>query len=139
MDTIDEHILASGRPAYKSQEDYYDEIMELRQAIKGLKTENGVLKTKLQRITQENVLKVNIDRYSSLINSKNLQPREAKFAFPKFVDSLSQTRRQWYCGTEFGNKTKGAAPEFCPSNTIEEFDMSFPLKFGNTNYAYVYK
>lgn len=58
MDTIDEHILASGRPAYKSQEDYYDEIMELRQAIKGLKTENGVLKTKLQRITQENVLKV---------------------------------------------------------------------------------
>ena len=54
----DEHVLASGKPAYKSQEDYYDEIMELRQAIKGLKTDNGVLKTKLQRITQENVLKV---------------------------------------------------------------------------------
>jgi regulator of replication initiation timing len=50
--------LASGKPAYKSQEDYYDEIMELRQVIKGLKTDNGVLKTKLQRITQENVLKV---------------------------------------------------------------------------------
>jgi regulator of replication initiation timing len=52
--------LASGKPAYKSQEDYYDEIMELRQVIKDLKADNGVLKTKLQRITQENVLKVNV-------------------------------------------------------------------------------
>ena len=52
--------MASGKPAYKSQEDYYDEIMELRQVIKDLKADNGVLKTKLQRITQENVLKVNV-------------------------------------------------------------------------------
>ncbi|XP_046856979.1 IQ domain-containing protein E-like [Xenia sp. Carnegie-2017] len=53
----DEHVLASGKPAYKSQEDYYDEILELRQVIKDLKSENGIMKTKLQRVLQENLQK----------------------------------------------------------------------------------
>ncbi|XP_028402672.1 IQ domain-containing protein E-like [Dendronephthya gigantea] len=71
----DEHILASGKPAYKSPEDYYDDIMELRQVIKGLKTDNGVLKTKLQRITQENVLK---DRQIKDLLNPNKQPDEIR-------------------------------------------------------------
>ena len=71
----DEHVLASGKPAYKSQEDYYDEIMELRQVIKEMKADNGVLKTKLQRITQENVLK---DRQIKDFLNPNKQPAEIR-------------------------------------------------------------
>ena len=71
----DEHVLASGKPAYKSQEDYYDEIIELRQVIKELKVDNGVLKTKLQRITQENVLK---DRQIKDFLNPNKQPEEIR-------------------------------------------------------------
>lgn len=57
-------MLASGKPAYKSQEDYYDEILELRQVIKDLKSENGIMKTKLQRVLQENLQKVSLYRNS---------------------------------------------------------------------------
>nr|XP_058944436.1 IQ domain-containing protein E-like isoform X2 [Pocillopora verrucosa] len=67
--------LSIGGPAYKPQEDYYDEIIELKKIINALKAENNILNTKLRRVEGENVLK---DRkMEDLLNTRK-QPEDVR-------------------------------------------------------------
>lgn len=48
---------APGTPAYKSPEEYYDEVLELRKQIGGLDKDNSVLRAKLRRTEEDNLKK----------------------------------------------------------------------------------
>ncbi|XP_027044647.1 IQ domain-containing protein E-like [Pocillopora damicornis] len=65
--------LSIGGPAYKPQEDYYDEIIELKKIINALKAENNILNTKLRRVEGENVLKVSSEYIDFIIMYLNQQ------------------------------------------------------------------
>ncbi|XP_059166104.1 IQ domain-containing protein E-like isoform X2 [Physella acuta] len=43
-----------GTPAYKTPEEYYDEVLELRKQISGLALESSTNKTKIRRLEEEN-------------------------------------------------------------------------------------
>lgn len=43
-----------GTPAYKTQEEYYDEVLQLRKQIGALNQENSTIKTKLRRLEEDN-------------------------------------------------------------------------------------
>ncbi|XP_025100404.1 IQ domain-containing protein E-like isoform X2 [Pomacea canaliculata] len=46
-----------GRPNYKTPEEYYDEVLELRKQIAALNLESGTMKTKIRRLEEDNVKK----------------------------------------------------------------------------------
>lgn len=48
---------ASGKPAYKTPEEYYDEILSLKKQIKIITEENSVYKSKMRRLEEENAKK----------------------------------------------------------------------------------
>lgn len=48
---------APGTPAYKSPEEYYDEVLELRKQIGGLDKDNSLLRAKLRRTEEDNLKK----------------------------------------------------------------------------------
>ena len=48
---------APGTPAYKTPEEYYDEVLELRKQIGILDRESGVLRAKLRRVEEDNLKK----------------------------------------------------------------------------------
>ncbi|XP_078356588.1 IQ domain-containing protein E-like, partial [Oculina patagonica] len=74
MSASEPHLYGGG-PAYKPQEDYYDEIIELKKIINALKAENNVINTKLRRVEGENVLK---DRkMEDLLNTRK-QPEDVR-------------------------------------------------------------
>ncbi|XP_073238521.1 uncharacterized protein [Porites lutea] len=67
--------LTGGGPAYKPQEDYYDEIIELKKIINALKEENNVINTKLRRVEGDNVLKER--KLEDLLNQRK-QPEDMR-------------------------------------------------------------
>ncbi|XP_068711835.1 uncharacterized protein [Montipora foliosa] len=67
--------LAGGGPAYKPQEDYYDEVIELKKVINTLKAENNIISTKLRRVEGENVLK---DRKMEDLLNQRKQPEDVR-------------------------------------------------------------
>ncbi|KAL8593279.1 hypothetical protein ACOMHN_009932 [Nucella lapillus] len=46
-----------GRPAYKSPEEYYDEVLELRKQIAALNHDSATMKTKVRRLEEDNMKK----------------------------------------------------------------------------------
>ncbi|CAH1793333.1 unnamed protein product [Owenia fusiformis] len=46
-----------GTPAYKSSEEYYDEILELKKTIQAMKVQDTTLKSKLRRVEEDNLKK----------------------------------------------------------------------------------
>ena len=48
---------ASGTPAYKSQEEYYEETLELRKQIASISNENSTMKSKVRRLEEDNIKK----------------------------------------------------------------------------------
>lgn len=43
-----------GTPAYKTPEEYYDEVLELRKQIGGMDKDNSLLRAKLRRVEEDN-------------------------------------------------------------------------------------
>lgn len=48
---------APGTPSYKSPEEYYDEVLELRKQISGLDKDSSLLRAKLRRVEEDNLKK----------------------------------------------------------------------------------
>ena len=48
---------SSGRPAYKSPEEYYDEVIALKKQIQDLNSTNSTLKLKIRRLEEDNLKK----------------------------------------------------------------------------------
>lgn len=46
-----------GTPAYKTPEEYYDQVLELKKVIQGLNQEKDVFKAKIRRIEEDNIKK----------------------------------------------------------------------------------
>ncbi|XP_044172152.1 trichohyalin-like isoform X3 [Acropora millepora] len=67
--------LMGAGPAYKPQEDYYDEVIELKKVINALKAENNIISTKLRRVEGENILK---DRKMEDLLNQRKQPEDVR-------------------------------------------------------------
>jgi hypothetical protein len=64
---------ATGRkPAYKSQEEYYDEILELKKHIVTVNNDNTHMKSKLRRVEEDNVKKDK--EIEQLLNPSKVRP-----------------------------------------------------------------
>ncbi len=48
---------APGTPAYKSPEEYYDEILDLKKQIAAMNTESSTMKSRLRRLEEDNLKK----------------------------------------------------------------------------------
>lgn len=48
---------APGTPAYKTPEEYYDEVLELRKVISTLDKDSSLLRAKLRRVEEDNTKK----------------------------------------------------------------------------------
>lgn len=48
---------APGTPAYKTPEEYYDEVLELRKHIGSLDKDSSLLRAKLRRVEEDNLKK----------------------------------------------------------------------------------
>ncbi|XP_076443397.1 uncharacterized protein LOC143281951 isoform X2 [Babylonia areolata] len=46
-----------GRPAYKTPEEYYDEVLELRKQISAMNHDSATMKTKIRRLEEDNLKK----------------------------------------------------------------------------------
>ncbi|KAK7507952.1 hypothetical protein BaRGS_00000917 [Batillaria attramentaria] len=46
-----------GRPAYKTPEEYYDEVLELRKQISAMNQDSATMKTKIRRLEEDNLKK----------------------------------------------------------------------------------
>ncbi|KAK7112123.1 IQ domain-containing protein E-like isoform X2 [Littorina saxatilis] len=46
-----------GRPAYKTPEEYYDEVLELRKQISAMNHDSSTMKTKIRRLEEDNLKK----------------------------------------------------------------------------------
>lgn len=47
----------AGTPSYKTPEEYYDEVLELRKQISQRDKDNGLLRAKLRRVEEDNTKK----------------------------------------------------------------------------------
>ena len=62
-----------GRPAYKSPEEYYDEILDLKKQIGIYQNDNSTMKSKVRRLEEDNLKKVRVtldqDSFRNLFSS----------------------------------------------------------------------